>query len=103
LRPLLEGPPAGRLVRLVLPNNRLGDTGVAALCASPVFARMAENQRMIDLRRVEMGPAGARALAESTALQFVESLDLEGNFLGDAGLTAIAASPHLTKLRVLSL
>ena len=58
---------------------------------------------MIDLRRVEMGPAGARALAECPALRAVETLDLEGNVLGDAGLAALAASPYLTRLRVLSL
>jgi len=103
LRPLLDGPPGRQLARLVLLGNRLGDAGTAALVASPVFARMAERDRMIDLRRVEMGPAGAAALAASPALSSVESLDLEGNFLGDAGLTALAGSPHLTQLRVLSL
>jgi Leucine-rich repeat (LRR) protein len=103
LQPILDGPPANRLFRLILTENRLGDAGVAALVASPVFARMAERDRVIDLRRVEMGPAGARSLAASPALRHVESLDLEGNMLGDAGLAAIAASPHLTQIRVLNL
>src|SRR5262245_23679437 len=103
LQPLFDGPPGHRLVRLVLPTNRLGDAGTAAFVASPVFARMAERDRMVDLRRVEMGPAGARALAASPALVNVEALDLEGNPLGDAGLSALAESPYLTQLRVLSL
>jgi Ran GTPase-activating protein (RanGAP) involved in mRNA processing and transport len=50
-----------------------------------------------------MGPSGARALADTPALRTVESLDLEGNFLGDAGLAALATSPNLTRLQVLSL
>jgi uncharacterized protein (TIGR02996 family) len=103
LRTLFEGRATGKLARLVLHGNRLGDTGTAALVGSPVFARMVEQNGAIDLRRLEMGPAGARALADSPALENVESLDLEGNFLGDAGLAALAASPHLTHLRVLSL
>jgi Ran GTPase-activating protein (RanGAP) involved in mRNA processing and transport len=50
-----------------------------------------------------MGPAGARALADCPALRAVDSLDLEGNVLGDGGLAALAASPYPTHLRVLSL
>jgi uncharacterized protein (TIGR02996 family) len=103
LRTLLDGPPATRLERLALQENRLGDAGTATLVNSPVFARMAKRDGVIDLRRVLMGPVGARALAESPMLASVESLDLEGNVLGDAGLEALAASPHLRQLRVLSL
>jgi uncharacterized protein (TIGR02996 family) len=103
LRTLFEGRTTGKLARLVLHGNRLGDDGTAALVNSVAFARMVERDGAIDLRRVEMGPGGARALAEARAVQSVESLDLEGNFLGDAGLSALADSPHLTHLRVLSL
>jgi uncharacterized protein (TIGR02996 family) len=103
LRPLIDGPPGTRLTRLVLHDNRLGDAGVAALVASPAFARMAEREGRIDLRRVEMGPVGARALAESPALEMVEMLDLEGNSLLDAGLMALSASPYLRRLRELRL
>ena len=103
LRPIFDGPPSRRLRRLSLVGNRLRDAGTAALVAAPVFGHMAERDRVIDLRRVEMGPEGAKALADSTALTQVERLDLEGNVLGDAGLTALAASPHLTQLRELLL
>jgi hypothetical protein len=88
---------------LILRDNRLGDAGAAALVASPVFARMAEREGRIDLRRVEMGRIGARALADSPALELVEVLDLEGNNLGDEGLEALAASPYLRRLRELKL
>jgi uncharacterized protein (TIGR02996 family) len=103
IRALLEGPLARQLTHLVVHGNRLGDGGTASLVGSLAFTRMAERDRVIDLRRVQMGPAGAQALAASPALRAVEELDLEANVLGDAGLAALAASPHLTRLRVLSL
>ena len=103
LRPLFDGPPARRLQRLVLQGNRLGNDGTRDFVTSLVFTRMAERDRAVDLRRVEMGPAGARALADVPALAAIEALDLEGNPLGDAGLTALATSPYLKRLRVLSL
>jgi uncharacterized protein (TIGR02996 family) len=103
LRTLFEGRTTGKLARLVMHGNRLGDAGTAALVGSLLFARMVEQDGAIDLRRVEMGPTGVRALADTPLLQGLESLDLEGNFLGDTGLAALAASPHLTHLRVLSL
>jgi uncharacterized protein (TIGR02996 family) len=103
LRALLDGPNARRLSRLDLHTNRLGDAGTAVLVESLVFTKMAELDRKIDLRRVEMGPAGARALAASQALRAVEELNLDGNHLGDAGLAALAASDNLPRLRALSL
>jgi uncharacterized protein (TIGR02996 family) len=103
LRPLFDGPLIRRLARLALQGNRLGNEGTRDFVNSLVFTRMAERDAAVDLRRVQMGPAGARALAECTALAAVETLDLEGNVLGDGGLAALAASPYLTRLRVLGL
>ena len=103
LRPIFESPLAQRLHKIALIGNRLGDAGTAAFAGSPVFMRMAERDGLIDLRRVEMGPAGAKALANSQAMLAVESLDLEGNMLGDAGLVALAGSAFFKNLRVLSL
>ena len=103
LRPLFDGPLARRLVRLALQGNHLGDAGTIALVESLAFTRMAERDGSIDLRRVEMGPTGARALAACAALTAVHTLDLEGNTIGDAGLIALAGSPYLTSLRVLAL
>jgi uncharacterized protein (TIGR02996 family) len=103
IQPLFDGPLARRLANLVVHGNQLGDAGTAHLVASLVFTRMAERDRAIDLRRVEMGPAGARALSEAPAMRNVEVLDLEGNVLGDAGLAALAGSPNLGRLRILSL
>jgi len=103
VRTLFDESATRTLRQLLLHGNRLGDTGTAAFVESFVFAKMAEQDRVIDLRRVEMGPTGARALAAARYLATVEALDLEGNFLGDHGLAALAASEHLTRVRVLSL
>jgi uncharacterized protein (TIGR02996 family) len=103
LRPLFESPLAERLDRLALQRNRLGDAGMESLVVSPVFARMIAKDLALDLRRLEIGPMGAKALAASPAIERVESLDLEGNVLSDQGLAALAASPYLKRLRVLSL
>jgi uncharacterized protein (TIGR02996 family) len=101
LRPILAGP-GGRLRNLVLHGNRLGDAGTALFVNALVFGRMAATGS-IDLRRVEMGPTGGRAIAESPSLADIETLILDGNSVGDAGLTALAGSPHATRLKVLSL
>ncbi|HKA06780.1 MAG TPA: hypothetical protein VKD71_05945, partial [Gemmataceae bacterium] len=103
IRTLLDGSAARNLRQLLLHGNRLGDSGTAAFSESLVFAKMAEQDRVIDLRRVDLGPTGARALAAARYLATVEALDLEGNSLGDHGLAALAASEHLTHLRILSL
>jgi len=103
IRTVLQGPATQKLRRLLLHGNRLGDSGTAAFAESLIFAKMAEQDRVIDLRRVDMGPTGARALAAARYLATVEALDLEGNSLGDHGLAALAASEHLTHLRILSL
>ena len=102
LRPILAGPPGSRLRTLLLHGNRLGDAGTALFVHAPVFGRMAATGSL-DLRRVEMGPAGARSLAESPSLADVETLVLDGNSVGDAGLTALAGSPYAKRLKVLSL
>ena len=103
LHPLFDSPLAVRLQRLALQGNRLGNDGTRDFVGSLAFNRMAERDRMVDLRRVQMGSAGAHAQGLCPALRTVDSLDLEGNVLGDAGLAALSASPYLTRLRVLGL
>ena len=49
LRPLFDGPPGGRLQRLAVNENRLGDAGTAGFVRSLVFTRMAERERVIRL------------------------------------------------------
>jgi Leucine-rich repeat (LRR) protein len=103
IRTLLDGSASRNLRQLLLHSNRLGDSGTAAFVESLVFAKMAEQDRVIDLSGVDMGPTGARALAAARYLPTVEALYLEGNSLGDHGLAALAASEHLTSLRILLL
>jgi uncharacterized protein (TIGR02996 family) len=103
IRPLFDGSASRNLRQLLLHSNRLGDSGTAAFVESLVFAKMAEQDRVIDLSGVDMGPTGARALAAARHLATVEALYLEGNSIGDHGLAALAASEHLTHVRILSL
>ena len=103
IQPLLDSNLAGRLTRLLLQGNRLGEEGTIHFVQSLAFKHMAERDGAIDLRNVEMGPNGAKVLAECPALRHVYTLDLEGNVIGDAGLVALAASPHLVNLSELRL
>ena len=51
------------------------------------------------LGRGSFGPSGARAVAEAACLAGVTYLDVSGDDVGDAGAVALAASPHLERLR----
>jgi hypothetical protein len=57
--------------------------------------------RFLDLSSNEIGPAGARALADCPALAGLRVLDLGLNRIGTEGARALASSPHLANLREL--
>ncbi len=103
IRPLLTGPPGSRLVRLSIARNRLGDAGIALFAGSSVLGRMLVADSWLDLRHVELGPTGTRALAAAPGLAGASAIDLDGNAIGDAGLAALAESPHVRQLRTLKL
>jgi uncharacterized protein (TIGR02996 family) len=88
-----------RLASLNLFLNRIGDTGVQLLAASPRVNRL----RVLNLSHNQVGDAGARALAGSPHLAHLTELYLYGNLIGDVGAQALAASPHLAELSVLNL
>jgi Ran GTPase-activating protein (RanGAP) involved in mRNA processing and transport len=50
-----------------------------------------------------IGDAGVKALAESPHLQSLTSLDLGDNYIGEEGAKALAESPHLQNLTLLDL
>jgi hypothetical protein len=50
------------------------------------------------LKYDRIGEAGAAALAASPHLARLRTLDLQGNQIGDAGAAALASSPHLAGL-----
>jgi uncharacterized protein (TIGR02996 family) len=103
-RALAASPRAAGLRALMLGNDALGDGGVAALAASPHLRGL----RRLDLRGTvygdTFGPAGVAALAASPVADGLTSLDLGSNFaIRDDAARALAASPRLASLVVLSL
>jgi uncharacterized protein (TIGR02996 family) len=114
---------AGRsLVQLMLPNNPLGDEGVALLAGLPAIsrlflgstgmtaagtrelaARLPASMHTLGLGQNHLGDEGARAIAGAPQLGGLVELYLDWIDLGAAGLEAILASPHLRSLELLSI
>ncbi|HEY5920068.1 MAG TPA: TIGR02996 domain-containing protein [Kofleriaceae bacterium] len=87
----------GRLVRLGLAHNHVTDAGLAALAEPGVLAGL----RSLTLTDC---PITADGLAKLVAAHDFEELYLGGcETLGDAGMIALATSPHARKLRYLNL
>jgi uncharacterized protein (TIGR02996 family) len=91
-----------RLAALNLAGNPLGDTGVRALARGPLLPRLLAGAPVLDLRHTSTGLAGVQALVTSGRLRLVTALWLDGNGIGDAGLTALAATdlPDLHELHL---
>lgn len=84
-----------RLERLELRGLAVDDANVPHLLANRPF------KNLVSLTiSGQMGPGGARALAEHADLAGLEELRLGGK-LRDEGVTALAKSPHVKNLRVL--
>jgi uncharacterized protein (TIGR02996 family) len=128
LKALLGGGPPPQLVTLNLfRNNMLEEGGMAVLARSGWLNRLSFldlglcslgdrgaqalasttgplSLRELSLANNEIGPEGARALAESPLLGQLRTLELPFNGgLGDKGVIALASSPHLTHLQRLNL
>ena len=123
--------PALRVLRFGAPlgNGRVGDAGARAIAASPLCARLEVLEILASdvtregfeplagsfrsLRELHLGgtwyvqnpigAAGAIALAESTGVSNLETLDLGGAGVGDDGAIAIASAPWLASVRYLDL
>lgn len=81
-------------------TNLLTDYGVVAFVRSPYLAALEH----LDLSVNDaVGPASARALAQSAKSAALRSVDLTACALMDEGVVALARSPHLTRLRQLRL
>jgi uncharacterized protein (TIGR02996 family) len=137
-------PGLATVTELSLTHNYPGDAGVAALADSPWLGNLRElwlnaesiyfiveefgdarrlgplqigpagavalakakslaRLRRLNLAENRIGPEGAEALAASTALPALTELDIAGNHIGDAGAIAIANSPTLAGLTSLTL
>jgi uncharacterized protein (TIGR02996 family) len=100
---LAASPHVGRLEELILRYHTLTDAGVQALVSSPGMANL-RRLDLGDLGYAGLGPATARAIAESPYLGKLESLTLESNSrIGKEGLLALFQSERLPALRDLDL
>ncbi len=84
---------AARLERVALAGNPLGDEGLRAFAASPLYARHVSSTRALDFADTGMTPQGARVLAEAPPSAGLVALDLSHNDLGDAGVSELVAGP----------
>lgn len=97
---LAATPIAGQLDGLDVSGNPFADAGAEALAAAGGL----KNLRRLELRNDELTftdsvhAAGAIALAESTCLTGLRSLDLGSQYVGDAGLIALLTSPNAAGL-----
>ena len=76
------------------PEHRFNDD-LQAVLASAHCPRL----RRLMLDTCQLGPRGAKALADCPRLASLTHLDLLDNYIGDEGMAALAASPYLTALR----
>ncbi|HUR54517.1 MAG TPA: TIGR02996 domain-containing protein [Gemmataceae bacterium] len=89
----------GRLKRLNLWSNDVGDYGTEAICRAGHMNRLTH----LDLSSNLLTNRGAVALAGASHLGTLEELNLRRNNIAGEGALALANSPHLTKLRRLDL
>jgi uncharacterized protein (TIGR02996 family) len=99
LRVLINGDSLRQLDSLTLHNNKIGDAGVESLAHSELLKRMLCRSPVLDLSWNNIGPVGARFLAESPLVEPIETLNLANNVIGDAGLASLAQSPYLHRLK----
>jgi uncharacterized protein (TIGR02996 family) len=78
------------------PNHRFNDD-LQAVLASAHCPRL----RRLELVECQLGPRGAKALADCPRLESLTHLDLMDNYIGDEGMAVLAASPYLSALRSL--
>jgi uncharacterized protein (TIGR02996 family) len=94
---LAETPHLGRLRRLELRKNGLGQGGVEAVAR----ARLTSLTALLLAENKLTDPDALEALGASPNLAALVSLDLSHNRFGDAGVKSLIASPHLGNLREL--
>ncbi len=100
LNALADTPVAPRLRALDVSGNRLSDAGAQVLASRPEFGGL----ESLTFRADGFEPyscvhaQGAAALADSTTLTRLKSLDLNDHFIGDAGVRALALGRNAHRL-----
>ena len=100
---LVRTPVVGKLEVLDLSGNPFADAGTEVLASAPLASlrRLAVRNDMVRYDdSVHAGGAGALARSRSMRLR---SLDLRGQYVGDAGLTDLVTSPNAAGLANLDL
>jgi uncharacterized protein (TIGR02996 family) len=95
---LLRSPHLGRLRALDLSFNGLTDSGVRRLAGCRSIAKLTH---LYLNDNVHLSGAGMSALAASPHLAALRELDVSANRIGDTGLTALARSRTLARLHTL--
>lgn len=100
---LADTPVAPRLRRLDVSGNRLADAGADVLAERPQFGGLeAFTFRADELEFHSCVHAhGAEALANSTTLTRLKTLDLGDHYIGDAGLRSLVTGPNADRLEQL--
>jgi uncharacterized protein (TIGR02996 family) len=121
----LAGTPLPNLRHLALGSNQLTAAAMQALADTPTWPRLRELElgwnplgrdgaqalaagrlgqlRVLSLRCAGLADGGTEALAASSSLTGLTTLDLAHNQIGDEGAAALAASPILAPVRTLHL
>jgi uncharacterized protein (TIGR02996 family) len=89
------------LTRLDLIHNGIKARGVTALAGSPALAKLTWLELSVSDRMEGAGDAGVCAIAESPHMSKLAHLGLKENSVGDEAAVALARSPHLFGLRTL--
>jgi uncharacterized protein (TIGR02996 family) len=111
---LLDSPHLGKLRRLRLPYHNLGNAGLERLTEASLPRLVELGLDVVTMDNVGSGGRdgdgingeGIAALCEWPQMAKLETLDLTGNQIGEAGLTAVLTSPNtkrLTTLRIRSI
>lgn len=95
---LTEGGKLPRVSSLDLSMNPIGAEGAKNLARG-----VSQHLKMLFLLGCEIGPDGAKTLAESPTSESLTLLALSGNAIEDQGVTSLAKSEHLSKLEILDL
>ena len=82
---------------LDLSSNPLGDAGILALTAIPMYPRV------VNLGRTEIGDVGIKALLYAQMMRLVESLDLRSNAWTHEGAAVLGSGVPIERLSALNL
>ncbi len=97
LRSMKSAPFARKIELLNLSNNPLGDAGIKALTAIPMYPRV------VKLGRARIGDVGVKMLLHAQMMRLVESIDLRSNAWTHKGAAVLGSGVPIERLSALNL